>query len=117
MHLALRERAGRPVAQVVQRHVAAERAVGHLAAGRRREPHVHRAALVGLDVAERDPAQRLDRQDRGHRLGDEREHPADAGVEEQRLVGGDEELVEGEAVGAHLGDPGGDPVDAVGDLV
>ena len=42
--------------------------------GRGREPHVHRAALVGLDVAEGDPAQRLDRQHRGHRLGDQREH-------------------------------------------
>ena len=34
---------------------------------------------------------------RGHRLGHQREHAARAGVEEQRLVGGDEELVEGEA--------------------
>ena len=35
--------------------------------------------------------------DRGHRLGDQREHAPRAGVEEQRLVAGDEELVEGEA--------------------
>ena len=116
-HLALGERAGRAVAQVVERHVAAERAVGDLAARRRREPHVHRAALVGLDVAEADPAQRLDRDHRGHRLGDQREQPAQAGVEQQRLVAGDEELVEGEARRGSPRGPGRDPVDAVGDLV
>ena len=38
--------------------------------------------------------------DGGHGLGDEREHPSGAGVEQQRLVGDDEELVEREPVGA-----------------
>ena len=74
-HLAFGERAGRAVAEIVQRHVAAECAVGHLALRRCSEPHVHRTAFVGLDVSERDPAQRFDRHDRRHRLGDEREHP------------------------------------------
>ena len=111
------ERPGRPVAEVVERHVAPQRAVGDLAVRRRRQPHVHRPALVGLDVAERDPPQRLDRHDRGDGLGDEREQPAHAGVEQQRLLAGEQELVEREAVRRHVRDPGGEAVDPVGDLV
>jgi hypothetical protein len=39
-------------------------------------------------------AQALHGQDGGHRLPDEREHPAGAGVEEQRLLVHDQVLVE-----------------------
>ena len=116
-HFALRERAGRAVAQVVQRDVAPEAAVGHLAARSGGEPHVHGPALVGLDVTEGDPADRLHPQNRRRRLRDEREHGAGPGVKQERLIGGHEELVEGKPLGADLGDEGGDPVDAVGDFV
>ena len=88
------------------------------ACGARGEELVHRAALVGLDMAERDPAQPLDGHDPGDRLGHEREHGPRSGVEQQRFVGGDEELVEREpGRRSHVGYPGREPVDAVGDLV
>ena len=54
--------------------------------GRRGEPHVHRPALVGLDVAEADPAQRLDGDEPGDRLGHQREQHPQPGVEQQRLL-------------------------------
>ena len=48
----------------------------------------------------------------------EREHLAQAGVEQQRLVAEDEELVEGEAGRRRdIRHEGREPVDAVGDLV
>ena len=60
----------------------------------------------------------VDGHDPGHRLGDEREHAAGPGVEEQRLVGVDQELVEGEPGRRRdLGHEGRDAVDPVGDLV
>ena len=69
--------------------------------------------LVGLDVTERDPPQRLDRDDPGDRGGYQREQLPVSGVEQQWFVGDDEVLVEG-----HAGrlDEGRDAVDAVGDL-
>ena len=51
-HLAVGQRARRPVGQVVERDHAAERAVGHLRLRGGGQPLVHRAALVGFDMAE-----------------------------------------------------------------
>ena len=52
------------------------------------------------------------------RLADEREHLPQAGVEQQRLVAEDEELVEGEAGRRRdLRHEGREPIDAVGDFV
>ena len=84
---------------------------------RDREPLVHRAAFVGLEMAEGDPAQALGRNEAAHGVAVERKHLAQAGVEHQRLVAEDEELVEGEA--GRRGDvrhEGREPVDAVGDF-
>ena len=50
-------------------------------------------------------------------LGHRREHAAWSGVEQQRLVGVDEELVERETGRADVGHERGQAVDAVGDLV
>ena len=61
------------------------------------EEVVQRAAFVGFDVREGDVAQARQRQHLADRLGDEREHAARAGVEEQRLVVDDQVLVEVEA--------------------
>ena len=57
-------------------------------------------------------ARRQERQDGGHRLPDEREHPAGAGVEEQRLLIHDQVLVEAEA-SRHQVHGRADPVDPV----
>src|SRR5215813_14384197 len=51
-----------------------------------------------------------------HRLADQREQRALAVVEEQRLVGIDQELVEGEAGRPDLGQEGRQAIDLVGDL-
>jgi hypothetical protein len=82
-----------------------------------REPFVHRPALVGLEMAERDPAQALGRDDAAKRVAVERKHLAQTGVEHQRLVAEDEKLVEGEAGGrGDVRHVGREPVDAVADL-
>jgi len=58
------------------------------------EEVVERAALVGLEVREGDVADRVHRQRLADRLGDQREHAARAGVEDERLGAGDQVLVE-----------------------
>ena len=65
--------------------------------GREREPFVHRAAFIGLDVTESDPAQPLRVDDFGNRGGHRREQWSLAGVKEQGLIGIDEKLVESES--------------------
>ena len=85
-HLAILERSGRPVAEVVQRDHAPERPVGDLAVRGGGQPHVHGAALVGLHVSEADPPQGLDGQHAGHGLGHQGERPAGR-CGRQRLLG------------------------------
>ena len=64
------------------------------APGRGGEEQVHRAALVGLDVGEGDPAQVGERHDSRDGVRHEREELAHAGVEQERLLVAHEELVE-----------------------
>jgi len=116
--LAVGERPRQPVGEVVERHHAAQRAVRDRGGRRRREPVVHRAALVGLDMAEGDPAQTVERQHARVGRRDGPEHPARAAMEQQRLVGDHEELVEGEA--GRRGNrrhEGRQSIEAVGNLV
>ena len=105
------------VAQVVERDHATGHAVRDLRVRGDREELVHRAAFVGLDMAERDPAQACERHDAGDGLRHQRKHPPRAGVEERRLVGVDEELVEREAPGCGVRHAGRQAVDALGDFV
>ena len=63
-------------------------------------------------MAEADPANRLREQHFRDPSGHEREHLAHTGVEEQRLVGGDEVLVEAD----RRADERGELVDPIGDL-
>jgi len=51
------DRCGRSVGEVVDRHHAPERSVGHLRVRGGGEEEVHGAALVSFHVAEHDPAQ------------------------------------------------------------
>ena len=95
--LAVGHRTGRTVGQVVQRHHARQLAVDDLGLRRRGEELVHRAALVGLDVARtRSSAGRRAARSRGDRLGHQREQRPHPGVEQERLLVADEELVERE---------------------
>src|SRR5258708_23821304 len=57
---------------------------------------VHRSALVGIDMAEGDPAQLVHRDEAPNRVRYERKQRSQAGLEEQRLLIEDEELVEHE---------------------
>ena len=50
---------------------------------RRGEQLVHGPALVGFDVAEGDPAELVERDDRGDGLGEEREGGSMSGVERE----------------------------------
>ena len=84
-----------------------------VACGRGGEPLVHRAALVGLDVAERDPAQRSTGTTRDDRVGHQREHRRGSRCGTAAARRRDEVLVEAEV---HLGDVRRELVDAVGDL-
>jgi hypothetical protein len=78
----------------------------------------HRAALVRLEVAERDPAQLLGRNEAAQRVTRERKHLPQSGVKQQRLVADDEELIEGEARRRRdVRHEGREPIDAVGDFV
>jgi hypothetical protein len=115
--LAIRQRARRSRRLVVQPDGAADRAVGHGGVRRGVEPFAERAALVGLDVTEGDPAQAADVHHAGHRLGDGREQRPLAAVEEQGIVRIDQELVEREPAGADRRHKGREPVDPLGDLV
>src|SRR5262249_58649597 len=85
--------------------------------GRGKEPLAERAALVRLDVAEGDPAQPPRIHHARHRLGDGGKERALPAMEEERLRGIHEELVEGKAARADRGQEGGKAINARGDLV
>ena len=93
-HFAVGQRPGRAIGHVVERHHAANRSVCNLRVRSGSQELVHRTAFVGLHVPERDPAQTLERKDALDRLTHQREHRPGPGVEQQRLVVIDEELIE-----------------------
>src|ERR1035437_5335620 len=93
------------------------RTVGDLRPGGDGEELVHGAALVGLDVTERDPAQTVHRHDLLDGCPDIGKHGAIPGVEKQWLVVVEEELVEGQSAGTDLRYEGRQPVDPGGDLI
>jgi hypothetical protein len=81
------------------------------------EQQVHRATLVGLEVAEGDPAQLFQGDNVVDGLGHEREQLSHSGVEKERLVTGEQELVEGEPVLGDARDVGGQAIDVRPDFV
>jgi hypothetical protein len=113
----LDEEAGVPAVRQVGRREEAQAPMAErtrfTVARRDREPLVQRPALVGLVVAEADPAQALGRQDRRDGGARRLERLAEAGVHQERLVVCHQELVELHPV---VGRERGDAIDVGGDL-
>ena len=80
--------------EVADRGARAHEAAHGLGPGREREPVVERGALVGLEMAEPDPADRRGIEDGRRRLADFVEEAAQVGVVEQRLLVAHQEAVE-----------------------
>src|SRR4029453_4541664 len=115
--LAVRELARLAVRHVVQRHHAAGAAVRDLSVRSNREPFVHGPAFVGLIMAKGNPTQTLGRNEAADRRTSMREHLAQTGMEKQRFIAKNKELVEGEAGGwGNLRYECRQPIDAVGDF-
>src|SRR3974377_1207540 len=81
------------------------------------QQQIDRSAFVGFDVAERYPAQLLDRDDACYCLRDQGKQLPQPGVEQERLLARDQELVERETLGTDVGNPGRQPKDSVRDFV
>src|SRR5262245_1795453 len=87
------------IREVVERYQATGLTVGGQRLRCDSEPFVHRPALVGLEMTERDKAQALRRNDSAEGVAIERKHFSQTGVEHQRLVPENEKLIEGETGG------------------
>ena len=74
--------AGQAVGCIVQRDQATGLSVRSFGLRRDRKPFVQRAALVGLEMAEANPAQALDRGQPADGVTDERKHAPETGVEQ-----------------------------------
>ena len=116
-HLAIGKSARRPTGEIVERHHAADLAVGGLGLRRDGQPVIQGAALIGLEMAEGDPAQPLRRDNAGDGAAIKGEHAAQAGMEDQRVIAQHQELVEGEAGGRpDIRHKGGEAKNAVRDF-
>src|SRR6516162_6808856 len=94
---AVRQYARGTIREIVERYHAADLTVRRRGLRRNREPFVHRAALVGFEMAERDPTQALSRHDAAQCVVIDRKHFSKTGMEHQRLVAENQKLIEGEA--------------------
>ena len=107
----------RTVGKVVQRDHACDGAVDDLGVGSVGQEEVHGTAFVGLDVTEGDPSQGLRIDDLRHGIADQRIQLTHAGVEQERLLVADKELVERQTTGPDLGDVCREAEDVGGDFV
>lgn len=83
-----------------------------------RQPFIHRFAFVGLDVAERNPSQPVDRDNSAGRCRNRREQESLPAMEQKRLVGVDQKLVEGQAARTCRSRyEGRQPINLFGDLI
>src|SRR6476661_10802586 len=91
--------------------------MGNLRSWRCCQPLIHRAALVGFDMAEGEPPKPVNRNDPRNSFGNRAEQCAWPRVEEQWFFGLDQELVEREPVRRDAGHASGNTEDTVRDLM
>src|SRR5262249_45995511 len=85
-NFAVRQHARGTIREIVEGYHAASLTVRGRRLRREREPFVHRAALVGLEMPERDPTQPTRRHDAAQCVAMDRKHVSKTGMEHQRLV-------------------------------
>ena len=68
------------IREIIERHHAAGLTVGGRRLRRDREPFVHRAALVGLEMPERDPTQAIGRHNAIQCVEIDRKHFSETGM-------------------------------------
>ena len=90
--------------------------MGRLRLRRGSEPRLECAALVGLDMAETDPAQPCQVEDASRRRRDRWEQSGLSAVKEERLLGVDQKLIEGESGRPRRRDESRQTIDVIGDL-
>src|SRR5215813_109122 len=83
---AVRQYARGTIREIVEGYHAAGSTVRGRRLWRDREPFVHRAALVGLEMPERDPTQAIGRHNAAQCIAIDRKHFSEAAMEHQRLV-------------------------------
>ena len=93
-HLVVQQRPRRAVREVIDAHRFTDEAAQRLGVRRSRQPLVERTALVGLEVAEADPAQARRIDQRSDRLTHHRKETPHPRVKQQRLVVASQELAE-----------------------
>src|SRR5262245_7274523 len=101
------------VGEIVDRHVATDEATQRLRFRCDAQPLIQGAALVGLEVAESDPAQTRGIDDRTHTRECRLEHLLESRMHQERLVVPDQELVELNPV---VGMEGRNPIRVRGDF-
>ena len=96
-----------PLGEVIDIDSRPDNAADGLSMGRQCQPFVQRAALVGFEMAEADPADARGLHNSCHCLAHQREHLLHAGMVEECFVVNDKELIELEII---LGDVGRNPI-------
>src|SRR5215472_13209871 len=86
---AVRQYARGTIREIVEGYHAAGLTVRGRRLRRDREPFVHRAALVGLEMTKRYPTQAIGRHDAVQCVAIDRKHSPKTGMEHQRLVAED----------------------------
>ena len=111
-------RARAPVREIVHRDHGGNLAAERLGVRRDRQELVQCAALVGLEMRERDPAQALDRHYARDRIAHRRKYASKPRVKQEGLVIDDQVLVEAEPAGHRARRHRcGNTIEPIGDLV
>jgi hypothetical protein len=96
-NLSIRKHAWRPVSHIGDRNTATNHAVRKLRLRRRRQPFVHRSALVRFKVSKGQPAQFIDWDNFRDSAGYKWKHLSAPAVKQQRLIAEDQKMIVSEA--------------------